>query len=66
MLSVVYAECHMQVLLDDCHYAKWHPGGCCHAECRGAEKTEVNLLNKSSCLAAALGMTKFRAHNAIN
>ncbi len=32
MLSVIYAECHMQAL-----YAEWHYAECRYAECRYAE-----------------------------
>ncbi len=64
MLSVVYAECCKQT-----HYAE-----CRYAECRGASlwnqniiyksvnqaiASEAGLLNKSSSLALALGVTKF-------
>ncbi len=31
LLSVIYAECHTQATLDECHYAE-----CCYAECRCA------------------------------
>jgi hypothetical protein len=54
-----YAECHSA----ECRYA-----GCRYAECRGAflnfkfegSTPEAGSLNKCSCLAPALGVTKFK------
>jgi hypothetical protein len=31
MLTVIYAECHIQALYAECRYA-----ACCYAECRSA------------------------------
>jgi hypothetical protein len=31
MLNAIFAECHIQALNVECHYAQ-----CCYAECRGA------------------------------
>ncbi len=37
MLSVTYAECHIQAVYAECRYAK-----CRYTECRGAD---VNVIN---------------------
>jgi hypothetical protein len=36
MLSVIYAECHIQVIYDNWHYAK-----CRYAECHGAHQDSL-------------------------
>ncbi len=43
MLSVVYAECHIQALYAECYYAE-----CSYAVCHGAIHTTVQ--NKVLCL----------------
>jgi hypothetical protein len=35
MLSVIYAECHIQALYAECRYAEYHYAECRYAECRG-------------------------------
>jgi hypothetical protein len=32
MLSVAYAQCHMQTIYTACHYAEYHYAECCYAE----------------------------------
>jgi hypothetical protein len=36
MLSVTYAECHIQALYDECYYAECLYSECRYKECRGA------------------------------
>ncbi len=38
MLSVIYAECHVQAVYAECRYAE-----CRYAECRNAECRSANL-----------------------
>jgi hypothetical protein len=35
--SVIYAECHIQALNAECHYAECRYAECRYAECRGAK-----------------------------
>ncbi len=37
MLSVIYAECHIQALYAECRYAQCRYAECRYAECRYAE-----------------------------
>ncbi len=34
MLSVIYAECHIQALYAECHYGERQNAECRYAECR--------------------------------
>jgi hypothetical protein len=36
MLSVNYAECHIQAPYAECHFAECRYAECCYVECRGA------------------------------
>ncbi len=36
MLSVIYAECHMEAIYTECRYAECRYAECRYAECHGA------------------------------
>jgi hypothetical protein len=42
MLSVIYADCHIQALNVECHYADCHNAECRYDECRGPVIYEAN------------------------
>ncbi len=41
MLSVIYAECHMDASFAECRYAE-----CCYAQCRGTSLLSIIIYNR--------------------
>ncbi len=50
MLSVIYAECHIQALRAGCHYVECHYAECRYAECRYAECRGALISSNSSAM----------------
>ncbi len=71
MLSVIYAECHIQALYAECHiqalcaecnYAEFCYAECHYAECRGAvfvptKPIQLNLIFASKAIAIQIRAT---------
>ncbi len=42
MLTITYAECHIEAPYANCRYAECHYAECHYAECRGAKNTKID------------------------
>jgi hypothetical protein len=42
MLTITYAECHIEAPYANCRYTECHFAECYYAECRGAKNTKID------------------------